>query len=236
MSAQPSAPERRFGATTALSWIVSIVFNVVLPIITYNQLTDHGWGDFSALAVSSLWPVADTVVYLLWHRRLDEFAIITMIFMALTLVVTAIGPHSTRLLLVKDSAITGLFGVVCLVSLATPRPLMFFMGRKFGTDGTKEGVAHWNGMFARFPGFRKTLKTITLVWGVGYVVEAAARIALSYALSTDAMVGVNSVLSYGMPVVLITWTITYSKRARAKGEAATAAAAAAEAESAPAAA
>ncbi|GHG53241.1 VC0807 family protein [Streptomyces griseocarneus] len=235
MSAQPSAPDRRFSTTTALSWIVSIVFNVVLPIVTYNQLTDRGWSEFAALAVSGLWPLADTVVYLIWHRRIDEFAVITMIFMVLTLVVTGIGPHSTRLLLVKDSAVTGLFGVVCLVSLATPRPLMFYLGRKFGTDGTKEGVARWNGMWEQLPGFRRTLKTITMVWGVGYVVEAAARIALSYALSTSAMVGVNSALSYGMPVVLITWTITYSKRARARGEAASAAAAAA-AESAPAAA
>ncbi|MFI9202314.1 VC0807 family protein [Streptomyces sp. NPDC053048] len=227
MTAQPHAPGRRAGASTVLSWIVSIVFNVVLPILTYNQLTDRGWSEFAALAVSGLWPVADTVVYLVWHRRIDEFAVVTLVFMTLTLVVTAVGPHSSHLLLVKDSAITGLFGVVCLASLATPRPLMFYLGRKFGTDGSKEGLERWNGMW-RLEGFRRTLTLITLVWGVGYVLEATARIALSYALPTSAMVVVNSVLAYGVPAVLIAWTIACGKRARARGEAAAAAAAAAE--------
>ncbi|MFI1973189.1 hypothetical protein BLA24_05095 [Streptomyces cinnamoneus] len=233
MSAQPSAPGKGIGAKTVVSWVVSIVCNVALPIVTYNQLTAAGWSEFSALAVSGVWPVVDTVVYLIWHRRVDEFAIVTMIFMALTLVVTAVGPHSTRLLLVKDSAVTGLFGVVCLVSLAAPRPLMFYLGRKFGTDGTKEGVAHWNGLW-QHELFRRSLTVITLGWGVGYVAEAVVRVGLSYALATDGMVTVNSVLSYGVPAVLIAWTISYSKRTRARGaqaraeaEAATAAATAA---------
>ncbi|MFI9240628.1 VC0807 family protein [Streptomyces sp. NPDC053079] len=229
MSAPSPAPSsRRTKTTTVLSWVVSIVCNVVLPIVTYNQLTDAGWSDFSALALSSVWPLVDTVVYLVWHRRIDEFAVITFIFMLLTLAVTAVGPHSTRLLLVKDSAVTGLFGLVCLATLAAPRPLMFYFGRKFGTDGTKEGLARWNALWEQQPGFRRVMRTITLVWGVGYAVEALVRIGLSYALPTDTMVAVNSVLSYGVPALLVAWTVTYSKRARARGQAAAAAASAAE--------
>ncbi|MEV4438794.1 VC0807 family protein [Streptomyces sp. NPDC049577] len=225
-SSAPAAPSGRAGRTRVLSWIVSIVLNVVMPVVTYNQLTGAGWGDFTALVVSGLWPVVDMAVYLIWHRRIDEFAVVTLIFMVLTLVVTAVGPHSTRLLLVKDSFITGLFGVVCLASLAAPRPLMFYTGRKFGTDGTKEGVERWNGLWA-LPGFRRTIRIITTVWGVSYLAEAVVRVGLSYALSTDAMVTVNSVLAYGVPAAVIFWTIRYSKQARAKGEAASAAAAAA---------
>ncbi|MEU4211787.1 VC0807 family protein [Streptomyces sp. NPDC026206] len=206
-----------------LSWAVSIVCNVVLPIVTYNQLRDAGWSEFSALALSGVWPLVDTAVYLAWHRRIDEFAVITFIFMMLTLAVTAVGPHSTRLLLVKDSAVTGLFGLVCLATLAAPRPLMFYFGRKFGTDGTKEGLARWNALWEQQAGFRRTMRRITMVWGLGYVAEALVRIGLSYALPTDAMLGVNSVLSYGAPALLIAWTISYSKRARARGAAAEAA-------------
>ncbi len=228
MTDQSSAPPRRMSSSTVVGWIVSIVCNVALPIVTYNQLTDAGWSDFAALAVSGVWPLVDTVIYLVWHRRIDEFAVVTLIFLALTLAVTAVGPHSTRLLLVKDSAVTGLFGVVCLVSLATPRPLMFYLGRKFGTNGTKEGITHWNGLW-QHELFRRTMTTITLVWGLGYVAEAAARVGLSYALSTEAMVTCNSVLAYGVPAALIVWTIKYSKRSRAKGAEARAAAEAAQA-------
>ncbi|MFC4512610.1 VC0807 family protein [Streptomyces ehimensis] len=213
-----SAPSRRFGPSAMLSWAVTIACNVVLPFVTYNQLTGAGWSDFSALVASGVWPVVDVVIYLIWHRRVDEFAVLTLIFLVLTIAVTGVGPHSARLLLVKDSLITGLFGVVCLISLATPRPLMFYLGRKFGTDGSANAVAHWNGLW-RHESFRRTMTLITTVWGLGYVVEAIARVGLSYALSTGAMVAVNSVLAYGVPALLIAWTITYSKRARAKGHA-----------------
>lgn len=45
---------------------------------------------------------------------------------------------------------TGLFGVVVLGSLLLPRPVMFYFGRKFATDGTAEGLAYWNGLW-RYP-------------------------------------------------------------------------------------
>ncbi|GHF55762.1 hypothetical protein GCM10010218_41640 [Streptomyces mashuensis] len=189
----------------------------MLPLLTYHWLTGAGWSGFSALVVSGVWPVVDTVVYLIWHRRIDEFAVITLIFLALTLVVTVIGPHSSHLLLVKDSAVTGLFGVVCLASLAARRPLMFYFGRKFGTDGSKEGLARWQGLWDEYEGFRRMIRLITLVWGVGYVVEAVTRIGLSYLLPTQAMIGVNAVLGYGFPAALIAWTVAYGKKARARG-------------------
>ncbi|MGW3243684.1 VC0807 family protein [Streptomyces sp. NPDC001070] len=203
--------------SSALGWALTIMCNIVLPIITYNRLTDAHWSEFSALLVSGVWPVLDTVVTLAWRRKVDEFAIITLIFLVITLIVTVAGPHSARLLLVKDSAVTGLFGVVCLASLLAPRPLMFYFGRKFGTDGTKEGAERFDGLW-QYEGFRHVIRTMTVVWGVGYVVEALARIGLSYELSTAAMVTVNSVLAYAVTGVLVAWTILYGRRAAARGQ------------------
>ncbi|KUJ65880.1 hypothetical protein ACZ90_42695 [Streptomyces albus subsp. albus] len=225
MSTPVPKPARARGAAGALGWALTIVCNVVAPIVTYNELTDAGWSDFKALLVSGAWPLLDIVVHLVWRRTVDEFAMISLAFLVLTGVVTLIGPHSARLMLVKDSAVTGLFGLLCLATLAAPRPLMFYFGRKFATDGTPQSHAWWNGLW-QFEGFRTTMRTITVAWGAGYLVEAGVRIGLSYALSTGAMVTVNSVLSYGVMGLLIAWTIWYSKRSQARGEARAAAAAA----------
>ena len=54
-------------------------------------------------------------------------------FVALTAVISFVGPHDAKLLLAKDSFVTGLFGLLCLATLAAPRPLMFYFGRKFAT-------------------------------------------------------------------------------------------------------
>ncbi|MFF4405842.1 VC0807 family protein [Streptomyces sp. NPDC001262] len=214
------APARK-GRTAAIGWALTIAFNIVAPIMTYNQLTSAGYGEVTALLASAAWPVADIAVYLAWHRRVDEFAVISLVFMALTIAVTLAGPQSARLILVKDSLVTGIFGLACLASLAAPRPMMFYFGRKFATDGTTAAVAWWNGLW-QYEGFRRVQRNLTIGWGLAYIAEAVLRVALSYVLSTSAMVTVNSVLSYAVTGVLIFWTITYARRSRPKTAAATA--------------
>ncbi|MEU4091635.1 VC0807 family protein [Streptomyces sp. NPDC026673] len=206
--------------SSALGWALTIGCNIVLPVVTYHQLTQAGWKEFPALLVSGVWPVLECAITLAWRRRIDEFAVITVAFLAVSavaaVVITATGPHSARLLLVKDSAVTGLFGLLCLASLAAPRPLMFYFGRRFATDGSKEDAEVYNGMW-RYEGFRRTLRVMTTVWGLGYVIEALTRIGLSYTLSTATMVTLNSVLSYAVLGALVVWTIRYGRRAAARG-------------------
>ncbi|MCJ1677424.1 hypothetical protein MTF65_08745 [Streptomyces sp. APSN-46.1] len=223
-------PPARSGSAAALGWILTIGLNVVAPIITYNQLHDHGWSEFGALLLSSAWPVLDSAIHLAWRRKLDEFAVVTLVFLVITAVVSLIGAHSARALLIKDSGVTGLFGVLCLATLLAPRPLMFYFGRKFATDGTPESTAWWNGLW-QFEGFRRTMTVMTTVWGVAYLVEAAVRIALAYTLPTGTMVVISPIMIYAVLGVLALWTALYGKRSRREGErraAETAAAAAAQ--------
>ncbi|MFF4266051.1 VC0807 family protein [Streptomyces virginiae] len=223
------APPKRSGAATALGWILTIGLNVVAPIITYNVLTeDHGWSEFSALLVSSAWPVLDSVISLAWRRKIDEFAVVTLVFLVITAVVSLVGAHSARALLIKDSGVTGLFGLLCLGTLLAPRPLMFYFGRKFATDGTPESTAWWNGLW-QYEGFRTTMNRMTLVWGVAYVAEAIVRVALASTLPTKTMVVVSPIMIYAVLGALGVWTAMYGKRSQAEGERRAAEAAAAEA-------
>lgn len=221
------APPARNGSAAAFGWILTIGLNVVAPVITYNTLTDHGWSEFSALLVAGAWPVVDSAIHIAWHRKVDEFAVVTLVFMLVTAVVSLVGAHSARALLVKDSAITGLFGVLCLATLLAPRPLMFYFGRRFATDGTPQSTAWWNGMW-QYEGFRRTLQTMTVVWGVVYLAEAAVRIALAYVCDTGTMASLSPVMIYTVLGGLVLWTSLYGKRSRQRGEARAAAAAQAQ--------
>ncbi|MCX5198114.1 hypothetical protein OOK31_30195 [Streptomyces sp. NBC_00249] len=223
------APPARSGAATALGWILTIGLNVVAPIVTYNTLTgDHGWSEFSALLVSGAWPVLDSAIHVAWRRKLDEFAVVTLVFLVITAVVSLVGAHSARALLIKDSGVTGLFGLLCLATLFARRPLMFYFGRKFATDGTPESTAWWNGLW-QYEGFRTTMTRMTLVWGVAYVIEALVRIALAFVLDTSTMVTLSPFMIYGTMGGLGLWTARYGKRSQAEGERRAAEAAAAEA-------
>ncbi|HEY9370724.1 VC0807 family protein, partial [Streptomyces sp.] len=142
---RPAPPARSRGAAAA-GWVLTLALNIAAPIVTYNILRDHGWSEFAAFLASSAWPVLDSAVHLAWRRRLDEFAVVTLVFLVITAAVSLVGAQTARALLVKDSAVTGLFGLSCLATLLAPRPLMFYFGRKFATDGTAASTAWWNGM------------------------------------------------------------------------------------------
>ncbi|MEU6281051.1 VC0807 family protein [Streptomyces sp. NPDC047028] len=229
MSGSAPQPPARKRSTAAVGWLITIALNVVAPIVLYNQLHDHGYSESVAIILSGLGPALDIVIYLAWHRRVDEFAILSLTFVALTLVISLVGPDDPRLLLAKDSFVTGLLGVVYLATLAAPRPLMFYFGRKFATDGTPQMIAWWNGMW-QYPGFRLVQRNLTLVWGLTFIVEAVVRVVLVYQLPHSQMVTVNSVLPYAVIGALVYWTMAYARRASARGRAATAAAQATAAE------
>ncbi len=198
--------------TALLSWGPAILFNVMLPILTYSLLSGNGMSTVAALTISALWPAAELVLIYALHHRIDEFGVIALVYVGLT-VATSVSFNSAHLVIIKDSALTGVVGIISLASLALSRPLMFYIGRKFATDGTPEGVAYWNGLW-QYPTFRHSQRVITTVWGLALVAEAGVRIALSYPLSTSDMVLVNSVLPAVATAGLVAWTITYGKRVR----------------------
>lgn len=201
-----------------LNWVPTLLFNVVLPTATYSVLSGQGHGEVTSLLVSGVWPLLETVGTLTWQRKVDEFSIFTLIFLALS-VVAALGFNSPRLLLVKESAVTGLFGVVLLASLLAPRPLMFYFGRKFATNGTPESIAWWNGLW-QYAGFRSTQMIITAVWGVAMVTESLLHIWLTYQLSVASAVVVFNILPFVVTGLLIFWTVIFGKRRSARAAAA----------------
>ncbi|MFB9236531.1 VC0807 family protein [Plantactinospora siamensis] len=192
----------------------TILFNIVLPYLTYSMLTDRGTGTVAALAISAVWPVVEILGGYLVRRRIDEFGVLTLILIVLG-IATSVIFDSPRLALVKESAITGLFGLVLLGSLLAPRPLMFYFGRKFATGGSPERIAWWDGLW-QYPGFRHTQRVLTVVWGITFLVESVVRVVLSYQLAIGTMVIVGPVLAYVVVAALVTWTIVYARRSQAR--------------------
>lgn len=200
------------------NWAPTILFNVVLPIITYTLLTGYGVADALALALSGVWPLLELGISFARTRHADEFSIMVLAFLVVG-VAASLAFDDARLLLVKDSAVTGLFGLALLGSLLAPRPLMFYFGRKFATGGDPARVEWWNGLW-QYAGFRRSQRILTVVWGGTFLAEAVLRIVLSYSLPVSTMVVVSNVLPYVVLAVLIFGTATYGRRAGRRNAAA----------------
>lgn len=206
-----------------LPWVATILLNVVAPIVVYDALSARGVADVPALLLSGIPPVIELVATVAIARRVDEFSVFVLILLALSVLVALVSGDA-RLLLLRESAVTGLFGLVLLGSLLAPRPLMFYFGRRFATDGSRGQVAWWNGLW-QYPGFRRTQYGITTMWGVTLLVEAVVRAVLTYRLSVAAMVVVNNVVPTVVTVVLVVATVVWGQVARRAGNARTAGAA-----------
>jgi hypothetical protein len=197
-----------------LPWVQTILLSVVAPIVIYGELTDRGFSEVSALILSGVGPVVDLAITMAISRRIDEFSLIVLVFLVIS-VLTSLLFDDPRLILLKESAITGLFGVVLLGSLLAPRPLMFYFGRRFATGGAPERITWWNGLW-QYAGFRRTQRVLTLVWGVALLAEAVVRGILAYQLSVGTMVVINNVVPPVVIALLVLFTITYAKRSQAR--------------------
>lgn len=200
-----------------LPWVQTILLSVVAPVVIYGMLTDRGFSEVSALIISGVGPVVDLAITMAISRRVDEFSVMVLVFLVLS-VLTSLLFDDPRLILLKESAITGLFGLVLLGSLLAPRPLMFYFGRRFATGGSAERITWWNGLW-QYPGFRRTQRVMTLVWGVTLLAEAVVRSVLAFVLPVGTMVVINAVLPPVIIALLVAFTITYAKRSQARATA-----------------
>lgn len=207
---------------TVLEWVLTIVLSIVAPIVVYDVATDRGVAEVPALLLAGIGPLVEMVITAVIRRRLDEFGTIVLILLALSVAVALVGGGPQALLL-RESAVTGLFGLAMLVSIPTSRPIMFLFGRRFATGGVPERIAWWNGLW-RYPDFRRMQRQLTAMWGVVLLAEAVVRGGLTFELPVATMVVVNAVVPPAVIAVLVTVTILWGRHARRAAEARAAAA------------
>ncbi len=205
--------------------LITAVFDVGLSIAIFSVAQSQGAGEVAAYLYSAAGPLLGMATEFIRHRRIDIVGVVILAIIVLSVAVTVIGSDDPTVLLLKDSALTGGLGLVVLASLTPlfPRPLMYYLGRKFGTDGTADGAAWWASLW-QYPAFRRSQRTITAVWGAGYVVEAVAKVAWVLMLPFGTAYLLNQVVPLIVTVALMGWTIWYASRVRRRGEQARAAA------------
>ncbi len=162
-----STPDRgkpASGQSALVNWIVTLTVNVVLPFATYVLMTRVlGTGEVTALLVSGIWPVLEIGYTMVKQRVVDEFSVFVLVGIVIG-VLTTLFSDDARAVFLKDSITTGLIGVVMLVTLVVGRPLTFYLGRRFATDGSAVQRQWWNGWW-QYPQFRRVQRNIGLMWG-----------------------------------------------------------------------
>jgi hypothetical protein len=218
LQSQPQSTQKASRAATIGSLAGSILINGVLPFVIYSLLTSYtNISEFQALIISGVPSLLDSIVGILLRRRIDLLAGIALVGIAASLIITFLG-GSPKVYLIRESFFTGVFGLVFLLSLLLSRPLMFYLSRHFATGNHPKNLFWFNSLW-QYQGFRTSMRVMTAVWGVGFLLEAAVRISLVLVLTTEQFLIVSPFVIYGIVGVLAVWTFLYSRQGRKKSEA-----------------
>ncbi len=207
----PTAPNR--GRMQTLGPIV--VFDVVGPLVVYYVLRSAGLSTVAALILSGVVPLLGIAVGVARSRRLDAIGILVLIGIVVGSVLGAIS-GSAHLVLLDGVVPTAVFGVVCLASLRSSRPMIFrFALEGMGRDTPKgrEFADRW-----RYPGFRHSFRVTTVVWGLMFIVEAATQAVIVETASTNVAKTTSNLLILVFAAVVIAWNVSYAKRGQRQGE------------------
>jgi hypothetical protein len=166
--------------------------------------------ELTALSVAAIIPLLSTIVELVQHRRLDIIAIFYLLGTLTSILAISLGGDA-RLLIIRESFFTGALGLVCLISLLFPRPLMFYVGRQMfaGNDATK--VANFNAAWQN-PRARFVHRLITTVWGCAFVGEFILRVIIAYTLPPTVAFGLGSTILIIVTAATFIWMFAYIRR------------------------
>ncbi|HXE30997.1 MAG TPA: VC0807 family protein [Terriglobales bacterium] len=193
----------------------SIGLNTVIPVVLYILSKRYvSPSEYTALLFATLFPVAESAWGLLRERQMDPIAVMVLLGILTDAAALSLG-GSPRLLLIRESLVTGMFGVACFVSLLLQRPLMFYFGRYFMAGADREKRARFDASW-EIPAVRHGNRLVTLVWGAVFTGELALRIALVYRLSPAAVLVISPLVMGVLTVATIIWSLAYARKMRAR--------------------
>ncbi len=180
--------------------------NLLLPWICYRLAKPH-LGQVHAIMASAVPPMLWSLVQFARARKIDAISAIVLGGIALSLAGFALG-GSPKLLLMRESLVTGLIGVAFVISALIGKPLMLVLAKASLQRQSPEDGASLADLATK-PLFRRMMLVMTLVWGIGFIAETAARATLVFMLPVGRFLIIGPIVGYGTIAILIGWTFLY---------------------------
>ncbi len=200
---------------------LGVIFNFLLPWGLY-RLSVPRLGEAYAIIFSAAAPAVWSLFQFVRRRKADVMSVIVLSGIGLTLLPLAFG-GSPKLLLFRESLVTGLGGLVLFGSALIRRPLLFVMimpvvraamsGQSAMATVLPAGVVaralgQWES-FADKPWFRRVMTMMTAFTGLVLVAETTVRGVLIFSQPTERVLLLAPLIQYGASGVILLWTFLY---------------------------
>jgi hypothetical protein len=192
----------------------SLVWGAALPIAVYFLVRRHVQSDAQALIIAGGFSVAWIVLQFVRQRRVDLVGAIVLSGFAVGVVSSTILGGNSYVLKVRDAFFTALFGIACVVTVFThERPAFFYLSRYVSAGNDKAKISAYNRLL-EFPTGRRAFRVLSVVWGIGLVVEAGFRLMLADLLPTATFLAVSPAITGSIIGSLFAFTVVYVRRSQ----------------------
>lgn len=172
------------------SFLPSIAFNAVVPLVVYTLLRPYFASDVSALVISGAIPLLITIGGCVVRRKLDIVGVISVAGFVVAVAAQLLTGGDGLIVKVQGVIITGPLGLVFLLSALVGRPLV--------------GVI-FQYLSRRNPAMRVPTKgratALTLIIGGMFSLHAVVAVVLALTLSTPVFLAVSNPVGIGIIAV-----------------------------------
>lgn len=191
-----------------------VILDIVGPLVVFQLATVAGVSAVWALVFSGFTPVIAVVADWVRWRTLEVVGSVVLGGIAVSVLLALIS-SDPRIVLLEGAVLTSAFGLVCLVSLVKRRPLIFYFAQVFYGGQHATRGQELDSDYDTYPEARSFWRTLSVVWGVVYLVESAARVAIIVVASTRTALLVNRTLPWLMYAALLLVSFTWGRRLEA---------------------
>ena len=209
----PGHPDVRWSQIRA-AVLPDLLISLVGPVLIYRLAAPY-MPATDALLLAGVLPLIRVGFGLIGHQRLNLIGVFSLLTVALKIFL-ALVLKDTRLVLVGDSLITALYGVILLASLRMSPPLLMRLIESVLPNAPWAQSLPFQ-QRASQPGARPVLTIITAVWGIGLLLECGVQVMLVFTLSVEQVLLLSPVVRYGMWAALLLWAIFFARRRRSRG-------------------
>ena len=186
-----------------------LLWDVGLPAVVYYAGRGLGYDVLPALAAGGGAALIRVAFVAVVHRRLNGLGALVGASFALLLVLSLL-TGDPRILLARESVLSGAAGLLLVGSCLAGRPLIYTLALNAGKP---ELLAEWDERWRTQPQFRRRFLKLSAVVGGVLLADAIVRLVLVYLLPVDVMANLSPVLHVGSLAVLVGWGLWYRKRA-----------------------
>ncbi|MFI9804454.1 VC0807 family protein [Streptomyces sp. NPDC052301] len=192
--------------------LLGLAVDIVLPLVVYYAARALGAGQAPALLLSGAPPALRLLSGAVRRRGIDGVDLFFTLLLAAAALASLVG-GGTRLLLLKDAALSLTVGGWVSGTGFTRRPLAFQLGRRLHRGDAARARAR---LWQESAEFRRGLRVLTFVWGAEQLLDSGLGALAAATLPPDTVPLLGRGLSLLLLLLAAAVTAGYARRFRTR--------------------